>query len=192
MAELLRTAAAAVGLFAGTNVDDLIVLTVLFLSARSGGLPKPWQIWIGQYAGVALLVAASLVAVLGLSVLPDRWVHVLGLIPLGMGVWGLIGALRSRGRREKATPVATGWVSVAAVTVANGSDNLSVYIPVFRTQEWAGTVVAVTVFAAMVAVWCLAGSWFGSHRKVITVVDRCGPWLVPLVFVVLGVIIVAA
>jgi cadmium resistance protein CadD (predicted permease) len=29
--------------------------------------------------------------------------------------------------------VATGMVSVAGVTIANGADNLSVYTPVFRT-----------------------------------------------------------
>jgi cadmium resistance protein CadD (predicted permease) len=32
--DLLGTIGAAVGVFAGTNVDDITVLTVLFLSAR--------------------------------------------------------------------------------------------------------------------------------------------------------------
>ena len=48
---------AAAGVFAGTNVDDIIVLTVLFLAARTSGRPRPWQIWVGQYAGIAVLVA---------------------------------------------------------------------------------------------------------------------------------------
>jgi hypothetical protein len=37
------------GVFAGTNVDDLIVLTVLFLGARAARRPG-WTIWLGQYA----------------------------------------------------------------------------------------------------------------------------------------------
>jgi hypothetical protein len=30
-------------------------LTVLFLSARADGRPRPWQIVAGQYAGLVLL-----------------------------------------------------------------------------------------------------------------------------------------
>jgi cadmium resistance protein CadD (predicted permease) len=46
------TVVAVVGVFAGTNVGDLIVLTVLFLSCRATGTPRRWQIWAGKYAGV--------------------------------------------------------------------------------------------------------------------------------------------
>ena len=48
-----------------------------------------------------------------------------------------------------------------------------------------------SVFAVLVAVWCVAASWLGSHRRVIAVVERWGHWLVPVVFVVIGVVIVA-
>jgi cadmium resistance protein CadD (predicted permease) len=37
---VITTVAAAVGLFAGTNVDDAVVLTVLFLAARADGPPR--------------------------------------------------------------------------------------------------------------------------------------------------------
>src|SRR5690606_18487802 len=125
--QLAPTLAAAVAMFVGTNIDDLIVLTVLFLSARAGGVPRPWQIWAGQYAGIGALVAISVIAALGLAVLPDRWVGLLGLIPLALGVRGLLGALRSHGDgNHSAPPPAAGVVSVAGVTIANGADNVSV------------------------------------------------------------------
>ena len=57
-----ETVPAAVGVFAGTNIDDIIVLTVLFLSARAIGKPRPWQIWAGQYAGIGVLVIVSATA----------------------------------------------------------------------------------------------------------------------------------
>jgi cadmium resistance protein CadD (predicted permease) len=47
------------------------------------------------------------------------------------------------------------------------------------------------VFGALVAVWCLAASWFVSHRRVITVVERYGHWIVPVVFMAIGAVIVA-
>ncbi|MFF0518983.1 cadmium resistance transporter [Actinomadura nitritigenes] len=182
------TVGAAIGMFAGTNVDDIIVLTVLFLSGRTGGAPRARQIWAGQYAGVGVLVLVSVVAALGLTVVPDAWIGLLGLVPFALGVRGLAGAVRAGDGDPP--PVASGTVAVAAVTIANGADNIAVYTPVFRTIGPGATAVTITVFAAGVALWCLAGSWLGSHKKVIEVVERYGRWLVPLVFMAIGAVIV--
>ncbi|NUW43127.1 cadmium resistance transporter [Nonomuraea rhodomycinica] len=187
------TLVTAAGMFAGTNVDDLVVLTVLFLSSRAGGTPRPWQIWAGQYTGIAALVALSAVAALGLTVVPDRWVGLLGLLPFALGVRGLVAAVRSRkdsGDDPPPPAVASGMAAVAGVTIANGADNLSVYTPVFRTIGPVPSLVTVAVFAAGVALWCLAGSWLGSHRTVIGVVERYGHWIVPFVFMTIGAFIV--
>ena len=47
-----------------------------------------------------------------------------------------------------------------------------------------------SVFVVLVAVWCLAGSWLGSHRTVVALLRRFGHWMVPGVFVAIGVVIV--
>ncbi|GLZ08494.1 cadmium transporter [Actinomadura sp. NBRC 104412] len=191
MAELGRTLTAAAGMFAGTNIDDIILLTMLFLGARSAGRPLPRQIWTGQYVGVAALVAVSVAAALGLTLVPDDRVGLLGLVPLALGVYALIGTIRARGSDEEAAPPAvSGTLAVAGLTIANGADNISVYTPVFRTIGPAATAVTIAVFAAGVALWCLAASWLGSHRRMIAFVERYGPWLVPAVFIVIGVVIV--
>jgi cadmium resistance protein CadD (predicted permease) len=186
------TVGAAAGVFAGTNVDDLIVLTVLFLSARANGVPREWRIWAGQYTGIAALVAISASAALGLTILPDRWVGLLGLVPIALGVRGLVSAIRSRSSPsagEEAPVVASGLWSVAAVTIANGADNIAVYTPMFRTIGLAASLVTVAVFAVLVAAWCAAGSWLGSHARVVEVVRRYGHWLVPGVFILIGTVI---
>jgi cadmium resistance protein CadD (predicted permease) len=191
VAELLGTVGAAAGVFAGTNVDDLIVLTVLFLSARAIGKPKPWQIWAGQYTGIAVLVAVSATAALGLTIVPDRWVGLLGLVPIALGVRGLVSAIRSPSAAADDEPpvVASGPLSVAAVTIANGADNISVYTPMLRTIGLTASLVTVAVFAVLIAVWCAAGAWLGSHRRVIGFVRRYGHWLVPGVFILIGAVI---
>nr|WP_225954029.1 cadmium resistance transporter [Kibdelosporangium phytohabitans] len=174
----------AAGVFVGTNVDDLIVLTVLLLSARANGAPKRWQIWAGQYSGIGVLVGVSALAALGLTIIPDRWVGLLGLVPIALGVRGLLKA-----RDEQPPAVATGMLSVAGVTIANGADNIAVYTPLFRTIGLWPSVLTAAVFAALVAVWCLAGSWLGSHKKVIAVARRYGHWIVPAVFIAIGAVI---
>jgi cadmium resistance protein CadD (predicted permease) len=184
------TAGTAALVFAGTDVDDLLVLTVLFLQARARGRPRPWQVWTGQYLGIAALVAVSAAAALGLALVPDRWVRLLGLLPLGLGLWGLVKAVRARDGEEP-EPVATGVASVAGITIANGADNISVYTPLFRTVGPPAMALMIGVFAVLVAVWCALAWWLGSHRRVVEVVDRFGHWVVPLVFVGLGVLILA-
>jgi cadmium resistance protein CadD (predicted permease) len=178
---------AAAGIFVGTDIDDLVVLTVLFLTARAAHRPA-WKIWAGQYLGIAVLVGVSGLAALGLTLVPDRWVPLLGLVPLGIGLWGLIGAIR--GDSDDEPPVtAQSVVAVAGITVANGADNIAVYTPVLRTMDAADTVVLLAVFAVLVAFWCAIASWLGSHRRVIAVVERYGHWLVPLVFIAIGIVI---
>ncbi|MEU9884238.1 cadmium resistance transporter [Sphaerisporangium sp. NPDC051011] len=189
---LWGTVVAAAGIFAGTNVDDIIVLTVLFLSMRAGGLPKAWQICAGQYLGVGLLVLVAVVAALGLTIVPDDYVGLLGLVPFALGGWGMVKAIRARagGDDDPSPAVASGLVPVMGVTVANGADNISVYTPVFRSIGMGPTLVTIAVFVAGVAVWCLAGSWLGSHQKVVTIVERYGHWIVPAVFMLIGSLIV--
>jgi cadmium resistance protein CadD (predicted permease) len=178
---------AAAGVFAGTNVDDLIVLTVLFLASQTAGSPKRWQIWLGQYAGIAVLVAVSALAALGLTLVPDGWIWLLGLVPLGLGIKGLVSAIKSRGGDEAPPSVtARGALAVAGVTIANGADNIAVYTPMFRTIGLTGSLVTAGVFAVLVAVWCGAGAYLGTHPKVVRVAGRFGHWIVPVVFLLIG------
>jgi cadmium resistance protein CadD (predicted permease) len=184
---ILVTVAAAVGLFAGTNIDDMVVLAVLNVSARAGGRPKPWQIWVGQYAGIAVLVAISLLAALGLTLVPDRWLWLLGLVPLLLGVRKLVIAIRAARRGEPASAaVATGLAGVIGLTIANGGDNIAAYTPMFRTISGHDTAATLAVFTVGVALWCLAGSWLVSYRTITEGNSRWGQWIVPAVFILIG------
>ena len=185
---MITTIAAAVAMFAGTNIDDIVVLTVLFVASASQGRPRAWQIVAGQYAGLITLVAISVVAALGLVIVPEDWVGLLGLLPLSLGVWGLIRGLRS-GDEDEAPVVATGMVGVAAITIANGADNIAVYTPVFRTLGAPQTAVTIAVFLICVGIWCYAGRLLGTRRKVVDTLERVEHWLVPVGFIVLGAII---
>lgn len=170
-----------------TDIDDIIVLTVLFLACRATGVPSMRHIVGGQYLGIAALVAASAIAAAGLLIVPQRWVGVLGLATLTLGVRGLI--LAARDGDPDAPVAAAGLLSVTALTIANGADNLSVYIPLFRTIGLGDSLATIAVFAVLVAVWLAAGFWLGSHKQIVAVVERFRHWLVPIVFVAIGVLI---
>ena len=78
---------------------------------------------------------------------------------------------------------------LAAITIANGADNIAVYTPVFRTLGAPQTAVTIAVFLICVGIWCYAGRLLGTRRKVVDTLERVEHWLVPVVFIVLGAII---
>lgn len=180
-------AATAVGLFAGTNLDDMVVLAVLNASSRADGRPRRWQIWVGQYLGVAVLVVISLLAAVGLTLVPESWIWLLGLIPLGLGIRKLVIALRATRSGDSVSPaVVTGLAGVVGLTVANGGDNIAAYTPVFRTIGPGDIAAILGVFVIGVALWCLIGAWLVSHHRVAEAIRRWGQWIVPAVYILIG------
>ena len=185
---MIGTIAAAVGLFAATNIDDIVVLTVLFLAASRGALPS-WKVIVGQYLGFIALVAISVIAAAGLTIVPDEWVGFLGLIPLTIGIYGLIRTLRRRGDDDdddESSIRAGGLLGVAGITIANGADNISLYTPVFRTSPIPDTVITIIVFLVLVAVWCVVARFVGTNKTVTEALEKVEHWLVPAVFIGLG------
>ncbi|MEU8048032.1 cadmium resistance transporter [Micromonospora echinofusca] len=186
MIDLLGTAVGAAVVFAATDVDDIVVLTLLFVAARTTGRPRPWQIVAGQYLGIGALALASAVVAAGLLVVPDPWTGLLGLLPVAFGVRALLD------RDPDETPAVVGsTIGVAGVTIANGADNIAVYVPVLRALGPADSAVFLLVFVVLIALWCAAGAWLGNHPRVTRLGGRAGHSLVPAIFIAIGVVILA-
>ncbi|MDQ1422678.1 MAG: hypothetical protein QOD72_176 [Acidimicrobiaceae bacterium] len=178
----------ATGAFAITNIDDLVVITTLFTGAHTTTGPRPGAIVAGQYIGFAAVLAASVLGAMGLLVVPDSWAGALGLIPLALGL-RLLWRARHQQYRTRATANVTpvrNTAGVAAVTFANGADNISIYVPLFHHAGGATTALTIVVFAALLAVWCFAGAGLGRHPFVQRVIERVGHLLVPIVFITVG------
>ncbi|TFF04455.1 cadmium transporter [Cellulosimicrobium terreum] len=189
---MLSTIAAAVGLFVATNLDDIVVLTVLFaVAARGTSRLRGWQIVAGQYLGLVTLIAVSFLAALGLTIVPDEWVGLLGLIPLAIGVLALVRTLRGKDDDDEAESAlkAVGLLGVAGITIANGGDNIAIYTPVFRTISTTDALVTIAVFLVLLALWCLFARAIGTNEKVTEGLEKVEHWLVPVVFIGLGVFI---
>jgi cadmium resistance protein CadD (predicted permease) len=180
---LAGTIATAAGLFAITNIDGLIVLTALFMASASGK-PRPWQIVAGQYIGFSVMLLLSSLGAAGLVAVPDQWEGLVGLLPLALGIRGLV---KARANGSGPSPwITTNLPSVAGVIVANGTDNISVYTPLFSRLSIGAIAVTVAVFLALVAVWCCLAWLLGGNKKIVVGLGHVGDWLVPLVFIAIG------
>ncbi|AOD24933.1 cadmium resistance transporter [Rhodococcus pyridinivorans] len=190
---LLASVLQAVGLFLVTNIDDIIVLSLFF--ARGAGVGgTTTAILVGQYLGFGAILAASvLVAVGATTFLPEEVIAYFGLIPLLLGAYAAWRAWRGRGEDDEqktaGKKVAVG--TVAAVTFANGGDNIGVYVPVFVTVGAPAVVAYSIVFLALVAVLVIAARYLATRKPIAEVLERWEHVLFPIVLIGLGVFILA-
>jgi len=188
MTHTVAVALSGVWPFVVTNVDDFVLLTALFVTVGRGG-PTSRQIVIGQYLGMGALVLVSLLAALGLSSVPERWIGLLGLVPIAFGARALLRARRTA-PDEVVPATVTGVAGVVMMTVADGADNVSVYIPLFRQAGAGDSTAYVVVFAVLVGVWCAVARATAGRSPLIAVVERVGHWLVPVLYVAIGIRII--
>src|SRR5579883_986868 len=129
----LSTIAAGSLIFATTNIDDLFLLTLFFADASL----RTYQIILGQFIGIAILLTTSLVCARSALLLPGRWLHLLGIIPLGLGLkqlWVLLHTRRLSWEEEEGQTIQRQKgvlarkthsiiLTIVGVTIANGGDN---------------------------------------------------------------------
>jgi cadmium resistance protein CadD (predicted permease) len=167
------------GVFASTNIDDLFVLVGFFSDRRFSRR----RIIAGQILGITAIVAISLAAAVAALALSPTHVGLLGIAPLVIG----IGKLLRLGEGEERSQTPTGGLfQVAAVTIANGGDNICVYAPIFASQGPPETTGMVTIFAALTLAWCFAALWLVSHTVLGKPLQRYGHILLPFVLIGLG------
>lgn len=180
------------GLFLATNIDDIIVLS-LFYARGAGRRGTTAAILAGQYLGFgAILAAAVLIALGARSFLPEEAIPYFGLIPLALGLLAAWRAWRDDDDDDdegKLSDKSVSALTVAAVTFANGGDNIGVYVPVFATVGPAGIVAYCVVFLALVAVLVVAARFVATRKTIAEFLERWEHVLFPLVLIGLGVVI---
>lgn len=192
---ILTSVLQAIGLFAATNIDDIIVLS-LFFARGAGQSGTTARILAGQYLGFAgILVAAILVTTGAGAFLPPAAIPYFGLIPLGLGLWAAWEAWRGDGDDDDEAKVAgkkVGVGTVAGVTFANGGDNIGVYTPVFLSVEPLAVVAYCVIFLALVAVLVALARFVATRPPIAEVLERFEHILFPIVLIGLGIVILVS
>ena len=176
----------SVAAFAATNIDDLLVLTVLFSQADDG--QKKRRVVVGQTLGFVALLGISLVGFFGGHVLPQAWIGCLGFVPIGIGIRRWIF------RNKRVTPKHTGAIStagVAMITLTNRGDNVGIYTPLFASCDGPRLAIMLVTCLALLAPWCFVADAMSRHPAVAAVLARYGHIIVPFVLVGIGVEIIA-
>ncbi|MBW4426439.1 MAG: cadmium resistance transporter [Nostoc desertorum CM1-VF14] len=204
MSELQTAFTEGIIAFTATNIDDIIILLIFFSQVDVNFRPR--HILLGQYLGFAAIIIASLPGFFGGLVVQREWIGLLGLLPIAIGIQQLIYRkeetatvqISSDFRQSTATnPILSFLLNVlhpqtykvAAVTVANGGDNISIYIPLFAGHNLASLGVILSIFFIMVGVWCAIAYFLSRQPTIGYILSRYGRAIVPFVLIGLGLFI---
>ncbi|ELS32060.1 MULTISPECIES: cadmium resistance transporter [Pseudanabaena] len=197
MNAILTSIPTALTAFTATNLDDVIIL-LLFFSQVSSTFRKR-HIVMGQYLGFGALVLASLSGYFGGLLMPRDWIGMLGILPIAIGLNRLfIPETEDNESEESQSVQSNSWLSsllspqvysVAAVTFANGGDNVGIYVPLFASSTLEGLLVTLVVFLLMVGLWCYVAYRLIQVPAIADSLSRYGNYLVPFVLIGLGILI---
>lgn len=186
--------------FTATNVDDIFILMLFFSQTNTSFRRR--HIVAGQYLGFSVLVAISLLGFFGSLIVPRAWIGLLGLLPIILGINKFLRRNKNSeplvvNNLDNPTPKSSVLASlfsrqtytVAAVTCANGGDNIGIYTPLFASSNPVQLGVLIGIFFLLVGVWCYAGFSLTRHPLIAAMLARYGQVLVPFVLVGLGIYI---
>ncbi|WP_138502700.1 cadmium resistance transporter [Nostoc sp. PA-18-2419] len=192
--------------FSATNIDDIIILLVFFSQVDVNFRRR--HILLGQYLGFTAIIIASLPGFFGGLAIKREWIGLLGLLPIAIGVQQLLSkkeenitvqTVSTDFRQFTPTnPVLSLILSilhpqtykVAAVTIANGGDNISIYIPLFAGHDLKSLVLILGIFFIMVGVWCAIAYLLSRQPTIANILSRYGKAVVPFVLIGLGLFII--
>jgi len=185
--------------FLATNIDDLMVLMLFF--SRLNANFRPRHLILGQYLGFTLvLLASSLGLLLGLLV-SKEWIGLLGFIPLSIGIKQLLSReyedyiqevsedVNSSKNRSFFPRFPSQTYYVAAVTVANGGDNIGIYVSLFANNTPLHVLIIVIIFYLMMGIWCALAYFLITHPQIAKLVTNYGHKISPFIYIILGIYI---
>ncbi|HBL14283.1 MAG TPA: transporter [Cyanobacteria bacterium UBA11162] len=199
MSGLVTAIPTGITAFTATNLDDLVILTMFF--SQINHTFRRRHIVIGQYLGFSALLIASLPGFFGGLILPQHWIGLLGLVPIAMGLNRLLNSdsdssedVENEIGKSNSSPL-TSFLSpqtygVAAITIANGSDNISIYVPLFASSGLERLLVILTIFLLLVGVWCYITYKLTCQPAIADALTHYGNTLVPFVLIGLGIFII--
>ncbi|TRM11464.1 CadD family cadmium resistance transporter [Lentibacillus cibarius] len=190
---MITTILTAAAVYVATGIDYLVILILLFSQIKEG---QEKHIWIGQYIGTAIIIGLSLLVALGVAnLIPQQWVvGLLGLVPLYLGVKTWIKGEEEEDENNILSLFSSDkfnqlFLTVTFIVLASSADDFSIYIPYFTALNMFEIIVAIIVFLIMVAVLCYVSYRLASLDFVSEKVEKYERWIVPIVFIGLGIYI---
>ena len=188
MTDVIGLLLAGITAFVASNIDDTFVLILLFLTPNL--LPR--HVIAGQFVGIGLLVFISSLASLLVLAIPVFAIGFMGLIPLIIGIKKLYDLKEEPETIEQnIKKESTSILTVAAITVSNGGDDIGAFTPLFAKYNTVNEIrVMVIMFMIMTIIWCVVTYYFIRHPIIASRVSPVSRIVSPFALIGLGIYII--
>ncbi len=201
MSNIITTIVEGIVAFTVTNIDDIVIL-MLFFSQLNNQFRRR-HIFVGQYLGFFAIIIASLPGFFGSLIIPRAWIGLLGILPIAIGIKQLlhreienpeIQTVNTSLKASNDNTILNFILSiltpqtykVAAVTFANGGDNISIYIPLFAGNSFIDLLIIIIVFIIMKGLWYAAAYLLARQARIASTLTQYGKNIVPFILITLG------
>jgi len=174
----------AVWLFAVTHLDTLLVVGA-FCADNDYRLR---EVLVGHYLGFSAGLGAAVGGAVLAAELLQGWTFLLGVVPLGLGLWGLLRQPPETTVAESpVVPTALGRIGIVTVTgLGLSGENIAVFVPFFVELSRSELALVVAVYLIGAGVLFLVAYAIVSRVAVDGIPDWLDRWLVPTVLVLIG------
>ncbi len=181
MSEIWTVVSVAAAAFVATNMDNMLLLTGL-LAASSRQTP----VLIGYLLTAFMVIALSLVIALLGDVVDTRYVGFLGLLPVALGMKGMVSLIRGARRiSASAAPVTGVWPTVAVVLPMSG-DSLAVYIPLLADTRAAMDVLIIATLSVCAVTMAFVSRALVTRPALRERIGSAGAWIMPPLMIGIG------
>ena len=81
-------------------------------------------------------------------------------------------------------------LTVAAVTLSNGGDNIGIYTPLFAKYNAEYEIILLSsTFLVMTAIWCIFANYLAHHQLIANRISKYGHVILPFLLIGLGIYI---
>ncbi len=184
---IVPVAAAA---FVATNLDNFFLL-LSFLTMPSVRIKS---VFLGFITGMLILIGISATATLLPALIPVKYLGLLGIIPITVGIRQLIATSRGldpSGQISAPTVSSSAFSAVVLTQISNGSDTIITFVPLIADSMPGAVVLILATFVAMSLLLWRTARRVHLQPAVAALTKRYGHFLAPVILILVGSYILA-
>jgi cadmium resistance protein CadD (predicted permease) len=181
----LAIIALVAGSYAATNMDNLTILVSWMLAGKISfvGIAR------GYATATIAVLAISIILGLSSSVIPIESIGYLGVIPIGFGIYTLIGQVRGGSPQADADTGNGAAFGIAATLTANSTDSIIIFSPMLADSQTIIDLYISSVFVVVAAAWFWMAKVASQRAAKLDAVTRAAGWIAPLIMIYVGIYI---
>ena len=192
MIDVLTIIAVTAGAFIGTNLDNLVLLVALYSRFEK----RSSMVTAGYFAGMTLIAVACFIIGEASSFIPLDYLGLLGVIPVVMGVVGLLQLFKNTQTGETvnfvpASSARTVFTTVLVTQLSNSADSIITFSVFVVDSSKQGDYLIAPTFLAMSGIFAWLAYYSQSHPGLSRVLNRYAHYLTPFILIMVGFYILA-